>query len=345
MKVISEKPAPKKSTRFSYLIGRIRVMEKGLVNSRVLESALRSDDFEQARRVISELPGLGEMIQNIEKEPDAIDRSLVTNFWDTVKGIGSHKAGRNIARFFSLPFDFANAKLAVKRNYLSSQAQVREYPGEIPREKFSGFIGGESREFLPEAFRHGLEEAWMGYENTRDPQHIELVLDRYALEEALSLGRTYESAVLRNWVIAYVIFAFIRAALRARFQERSVETLGHLYFKNPYIRMADLEELISGSEENVRESISKLGFADLIPASEGFQNNPAHLAELEKAMDDYLMRFIRRYRTSAFGPEPVFGFLYARLTDTRNLRIILLGKYFGLAEEDLRAKTRECYHE
>ncbi len=345
MKIITENPHPNENTRYSYLIGRIRVMEKGILSNRTVESILRADNLEHTRRILSEITGVGETVQNLEEEPKAIDRALSAFYWNSVREMGSHLAGKEIARFFTLPFDYANAKLVLKRFFASSGKETQEYPGEIPREKLQRFVGGESQEIIPDAMRHGLEEARMEYENTKHPQLPECVLDRYALQEALQMRHVFESVVLRNWIIAYVMFAFIRASLRARFQERSAETLRRLYFENRYIRFEDLEDLASGSEEKAQETIVKMGFTDLVTNEGAFQGDPHALAEMEKVMDDYLMKYIRRYRMSAFGPEPVFGFLYARLTDIRNLRILLLGKYFALAEDDLRAKVRECYHE
>ncbi|MEN3183699.1 MAG: V-type ATPase subunit, partial [Atribacterota bacterium] len=69
------------------------------------------------------------------------------------------------------------------------------------------------------------------------------------------------------------------------------------------------------------------------------------IAEIERKMDNHLLSLIRQYRLETFGPEPVFGFLFAKSIDMKNLRILLEGKYFGLEADVLRKKLRECYYE
>ncbi|HSV31827.1 MAG TPA: V-type ATPase subunit [Atribacteraceae bacterium] len=343
MKTITEKPRAVRNSAYTYLIGRIRVLEKGLLSGKIVESALRAEDLDQVKRVLSEVPFLGESLQGIGNTLQSIDETLNSHYWETLREIGRSRAGKKLTAFFVLGFDTNALKLVLKRQI----AQVRggkEYPSSLSWTTLTRFMSGEGREYLPDFFRLAAEGALAIFENTGNVQMLEAEIDRRYLQEALNMAKVIESPVIKNWLIAYVLFAFIRAALRARFQERKNDFLQTLYFKNPFIKQEAFHELVTGTEEKVRETIDDFGFSDVFDR-EATLFDPVALAELERSMDNYLIRFIRAYRMAAFGPEPVFGYLYARCTDTRNLRILLEGKFFGIGEAELKRKLRESYYE
>jgi len=91
--------------------------------------------------------------------------------------------------------------------------------------------------------------------------------------------------------------------------------------------------------------MADIGLSSVLPDQGVFQDDPYYLATMEKIMDNYLLSMLRPYQLNAFGPEPVFGFLFAKNIDIKNLRIVLHGKYFEMDERDLRDKVRECYYE
>jgi len=344
MTVLQEKMSSNKITNYAYLIGRIRGLERGVLNNRLLENALKAEDLEQTLRVLTELPYLSEVFQNVAKNPPAIDRALTDHFWGTLNEIATNRYGTDIANFFQLTFDFNDLKLIVKR-HLAKSGSDKEYPSTFDWKRALRYVAGESSEYLNDVYRYALNDALAGYENTHHVQQVDHVLDRAYLEEVKRIADANESKVIKNWLIAYIIFAYLRAAFRARFQQSKIDWFRSIYFENPYIRFEDLAEIINGPEEKVVEIIVHQGFHELLPHEGEYRNDPYSLSEIERNMDNYLMRFIRPYRIQAFGPEPVFGFLYAKMTDIRNLRILLHGKYFGIDETGLRNKLRECYYE
>jgi len=344
MTALQEKTWSGNVTAYAYIVGRIRGLERGLLSNHLLENALKTEDLEQALRILSELPYLNEVLQNASKNPPSIDRALTEHFWQTLSEIIQNQPIAPIAAFFQMIFDFNDLKLIIKR-HLSKSSSEKEYPASFEWKRALRFVAGERNEYLSDVYRRAIDDALIGYENTHNAQQVENLLDRAFLVEVKSLSDRCESRVIKNWLIAYFIFAYFRAAFRAKFQQTKIDLFRSIYSENSTIRFEDLSEIITGGDEKGAEIIIHHGFRQLLPHEGEFQNNPNFLSEIEKNMDNDLMRIIRPYRIQAFGPEPVFGFLYAKMTDVRNLRILLHGKYFNISESGIKSKLRECYYE
>lgn len=64
---------------------------------------------------------------------------------------------------------------------------------------------------------------------------------------------------------------------------------------------------------------------------------------LEKLCDDMRMKYVKDARYVSFGIEPVCGFLIAKESEIKNLRMILTGMLAGTAKEVTKERLREAY--
>ncbi|HHY44729.1 MAG TPA: hypothetical protein GX512_03355 [Firmicutes bacterium] len=67
------------------------------------------------------------------------------------------------------------------------------------------------------------------------------------------------------------------------------------------------------------------------------------LTKWERACDNTLMGVIKSARYYSIGPEPVFGYLFAKETEVKNLRVILSGKQSDLPGQEIAERLREPY--
>ncbi len=313
------KPSGSGDTRYAYLVGRVRALERGLLTQRTLENLLRSENLDQALRGVAEIPYWGDVFQNVPPRIYDIDKALVSHYWQTIQEINSHSPGDEIARFFIWPFDFSEMKLILKYR-LAGKTLEETYPTTLNLVRVNRFLGGETREYLPDLWIKAINDSLEAYENYRVIQAVEMVLDRHYLEQVYLLAQEMESRVLKNWLLAFVLLAYFRAVFRARYQERKGELMRLLYFPQPLFPEEKFIEMLGVPAERVAEEIGNFGFDFLLPEKGIFRDDPSYLAEIEKNMDNYLLGFIRSYRWETFGPEPVFGFLWAQGIDVKNLR-------------------------
>ncbi len=338
-------PSFREDTNFAYLVGRVRALESGLLTQKILDNLLRADDLEQALRVIAEVPYWGTVLPSSVRSLQAIDEVLVNHYWEIVEDFRQYKVAFPLVNFFTLGFDFSFLKLALKY-HLAKKDLEKSYPTTLESKRVLRFFSGEGGEFLPHHFEMAIRETLTVFEtHAHNVQLLELVLDRFYLQEVYRIATTLESEPLRNWLFAFVTFAYIKAALRARCQGKKPEVMRFMYFANPLISQESFLRFMELPSDKVSELVGDFGFDFLFPQGVPFRDDSYYLAEVEKNINNYLMRFARSFRAPVFGPEPVFGFLFAKGVDVKNLRIVLEGKYFAFPQEELRNKMRECYYE
>ncbi len=335
---------PERSSKYGYLIGRVRVLEKSLLSEKILESMLKAESLEQAIRVVQEIPYLGEKFQALEYRLEDLNRTLNEHHFWVVNEIASHKLGESLAQFFTMQFNFLSLKLQLKA-FLAKKNIEKPLMGTLQWSRILRFINGEAGEFVPEPYRSAIQEAMALYEEYSNIQAVELVMDRFYLAELLKFYSESSNKVIRNWYLAYVVLSLLQVALRLRLQQRKLDFAMNIFLENSFLKSSDFKVLVTGSPEKVPEVFGSLGLAFLLPEEDSYRDDPAFLADMERNIDNYLLEHLKPYRIVSTGPEPIFGFLFAKALDIKNLRIVLQGKYFGLPENVLRRKIRECYYE
>lgn len=64
---------------------------------------------------------------------------------------------------------------------------------------------------------------------------------------------------------------------------------------------------------------------------------------LEKLIDNYIMNMMRDAKIIPFGVEPVIAYIYAKETEIKIIRIIMVGKLNNIAAEVIRERLRDIY--
>ena len=64
---------------------------------------------------------------------------------------------------------------------------------------------------------------------------------------------------------------------------------------------------------------------------------------LEKLVDNYIMNMMKEAKMIPFGGEPLLAYIYAKETEIKVVRIIMVGKLNNIAEEVIRERLRDIY--
>jgi V/A-type H+-transporting ATPase subunit C len=69
-------------------------------------------------------------------------------------------------------------------------------------------------------------------------------------------------------------------------------------------------------------------------------NTDDFVVDLEKALDDYITGVLKPYRYSTFAPENILTYLWAKESESKNVRVILVGLSSGADRKSLRRLLR-----
>ena len=252
---------------YAYAVGRIRVLEKKLVERAVFSEASEEHDFSSALKVIFdagdfldemvELKGSDELDEFLEKEEEALYRLmdkilLESDVFDIYREESSPQKAISVAERMDYDFikgylrhwiDLSNLKIFCRIKYLG-----------FSKEKFESMI-------LKEGF-----------------------LDEKILLQSFNL------------------------------------TYGEIGDK---LRASPYQELWNRA-------------TDVLEEKETF-------VVLERGIEDFLMKYLRRAKYIVFGPEPVFAYGLAKKKELRMLRLLGVGKLNHIPPELLKERISETY--
>jgi V/A-type H+-transporting ATPase subunit C len=176
-----------------------------------------------------------------------------------------------------------------------------------------------------------------------DPQIIDIRLDR-AMYAHMSRGAAaLSSPFLEKLVRIYIDIANINAFLRIGKMRKDDEFLKNALIRGGDVRPDSLLRLYGGSLDGFAAAMGRTPYSAL--CADGARSFAAsgRLAEFERCADNYVNSYMRKVKLMPFGKELVAAYYHAKQTEFKNVRIVMVGKINGMAQNTLRERLRDCY--
>ncbi len=324
-----------------YSTARIRVLEKGLVDYNGLMRIIDAESDKEIAEILSEF-GIraftDEGSDHILTETTL--SQLLKTAYDEVEELNNDDPAVLPWRY---PYDCTNVKAAIKCALLGipSQSLLVEL-GTVPSDKILEAVNARNFDCLPPNMKVAAEEAYSALSKTRDPQTIDLLLDRACFADMLQVAEKSGSSMIVDWIKVRIDLTNLLTAMRllrmnhvaaAALEERAFLAGGH---------MSDIAWIRARQEGlgAIRALLATQARYEL--AIQALASN-ALLTELETIADGILIALVSEVKYLSFGTEVSAAFLLTAETVVKNLRIILSGKHAGLDSETIRKRVRIGY--
>ena len=326
-----------KDTDYLAISTRIRAMENGLLNRERLEQLLDAHTEEDVSKLLQEC-GYPDLDPH---HPDAMDAAIAAVREDTFRDLADGMPDTRYLDFFRVEYDYHNAKAALKASALDKR----------PDGMFSG-LGRVAAADVAEALRTGdydnlpgklglaLAEAKEVLETTRDPQLSDITLDRWMYADLCGVADGTGSAFLQNYLKIRIDAENLRALVRTLRMGRNADFLRVALLDGGTIDAESVLAVANGASMAELYAPTPLAAA----AERGAEAvKGANLTAFEKCCDDAVMETLSAAQFVPFGDAPLIGYLAAKETEYRNLRILLSGRAAGLSADVIRARLRTGY--
>src|SRR3972149_9543241 len=162
--------------KYGYATGRVKILETRLLGKPRLERLIAAKDLEEQRHILAETdygPFFDEVTSETELEV-ALHRYLsrVYAFLEEVT------PDRYLNDFFRLKYDYHNVKALIKVRYLEEISEIFSGLGKFDVDEIEGLIANERFDELPPVYRPAVKEAVSKFKEKKDPQIIDIVLDK-----------------------------------------------------------------------------------------------------------------------------------------------------------------------
>lgn len=330
--------------RMDYIqaVTRTRVLETRLLSRARIERMVDAKDIEDVIKILGETEYANATIGlSRPEEYEKILSSELMRVYSLIYDMVRHK---EVVDLLTLKYDYHNLKTLVKGKILNKDLEDVHIPLSIT--DFSkvkdGYLSGDLRD-VEVNFREALEKSTQDFDSNGDPQRIDLLMDNYYFKHLHEMAKETKIPLFIEYVEALIDFTNIRTLLRVKKQKKDINFLNFVISPYGSIDKEDIEKLMNDELEVVKNKFKnhKIG-PELIKGLDAFEDT-GRLSELERQMDNYLMKLIKPSININFGPEPLFSYVLAKEAEIKILRIIMVSKLNKLSPDAIRERLRDLY--
>lgn len=354
------------NSNYACAVGKIRALENQLLKMADLERLLEADSAETVLRELSDTP-YGEhlaRIKNINEFEFLLNEELKRTY-KLIKEISLHP---EITDLFFLEKDLHNLKIILKSKYASTYGEnytvdlglfsLPVLKETVDKNDYSKFANPLIIQAIKQAIRQ--------YELTGEIELIDFVLDAAFYELAVATARKYKNDFLERLFKLEIDTINLKTLVRFIITKKDKR-----YFKDVLIHGGDLPyefflREIDGDGKEIPQKVHRGRYARLVSYEENLSAKEKCLPfleecekiitlgihewekkrtffYLEKLIDDFLIRYLKRAKYISLGIEPLVAYLFAKEMEVKNIRIIIIGKIGNLPLETIRENLRETY--
>ncbi|MBR0282056.1 MAG: V-type ATPase subunit [Oscillibacter sp.] len=326
-----------RDTDYLAISTRIRAMENSLVNRERMEQLLDARSEEDTEKLLQEC-GYPELNPH---DPDAMDKAIADIREETFRDLADGAPDTRYLDFFRVPYDYHNAKAAVKGLALGAAPEkMFSDLGRVPAAELMEAIRAADYDSLPGKLGAAVPQAREILETTRDPQLSDIALDRWMYADLQSLADETGSAFLQGYARIRIDAENLRALVRTLRMGRNADFLKGVLLDGGELDTDSVLAVANGA--SMAELYGPTVLHDAAEAGEDAVKGGS-LTAFEKLCDDAVTNYLTAAQFVPFGDAPLVAYLAAKETEYANLRILLLGRAAGLSADVIRSRLRAGY--
>lgn len=327
---------------FIHSVTRTRVLENKLLSRVVIDRMVDAKDIDEVFMILGETD-YSEAVSSISKAEDyeEILSAELERFYKLMKEITDDNA---VVDLMALKYDYHNLKVLVKEKEMGKDLSDLYVPiGTVDFKKLKvNFLSDTFRLIEPE-FKDVLVSVTKDFEEKKDPQRIDLIIDKYYFEHLYSIAKQTDIELFVNYVKDLIDFTNIRTTIRLKRQGGDIKFLEEVLLPHGNIKKSSILLALNDSIDVIIRKFENYRISpELKKGLESYQSTN-RLSDLEKYMDNYLMKINKSSKLIAFGPEPIFSYMVAKESEIKTLRIIMVSKLNKLSSDSIRERLRDLY--
>lgn len=331
----------RKDDAYQFPCAVIRGNERTLLGRSDLLRVIEARQFSQAMNILAEFGyGDGRELANprdfemiLQEEQKRVSQLVFSVLQD----------GKEL-ELLCYPADYHNVKVLLKSESLNSSAEhLLVDGGTVEKEKLAMLIRDRNFAFLPNTMKHAVSEAIDLFARSRDPQEIDITLDKACYKSMKEAAEALEEPFLLGYVQLLIDILNICTFIRLRQMGKGWNFFQKVFLEGGTI---DAKVFTTNYEEpfaQFADKVAPYGFREIVAAGGGLVKESGKYTLLEKLCDDLRIRYIRDAKYITAGLAPVAAFYIAKESEIKNLRMVLTGKLTGLDEETMKERLRETY--
>lgn len=328
--------------QFTQALSRIWVLETRLLDKAKIERMIDSDSADNILRILGETE-YSNVMTNVKRAAD-YEEILSLELKRVYKLVYEICPVKEIVDLFSLKYQYHNLKVILKGKFLNKDfSSMLIDLGNENLDELKRKIETDNYRGLKTPIQKAIEESVADFELTKDPQRIDIIVDKHMFKELEVIKNNLSYGFIDKIVNALIDLTNVRTLIRVKKQGKDKEFANEVLVSGGSISKSKLVALLNETPENILSKLSHSSYSTII--REGMESyiETGSVNLLEKTSDNYIMSLMRDAKLITFGPERILAYIYAKETEIKIIRIIMVGKLNNIAEEVIRERLRDVY--
>lgn len=319
----------------------LRSKEVGMLKKADLERVAEQKSVEGAMRVLTEF-GYGDA--KTEAGTDSVDEILTNSLNEAYELVFSILPDEPEMKLFMYPNDYHNAKVLLKAEALKTDpAPFLIEAATIPPVKMEEAIRKRDFATMSVYMKQAIGEAAENFAKSRDPQEIDIILDRACYGDMLSEAEKLEDDFVIGYVKLLIDLLNMSTFIRLRKIGKSRNFFGKIFLEGGNIDKAFFEGAYEEGYGNIADKLHPYGYYEVFASGAEEVRQKGNFALLEKQLDNLKIEFAKECKYKSFGLDVAAAYLIAKEMETKNLRIIFAGIAAGTGPKIIAERLRETY--
>ena len=324
-----------KETEYAYAVAFVRTLENRMLKKADYEALFSATSLEEALLYLLS-KGYGEAATTEQTlNADILLKEELAYTWNEVEKACPEDAPFD---FLLYPNDFHNLKTILKAVFSgTSHTNLMLKPYTIPPDVIHRAIANGKPESLPDMLKKSAAEAYHILAREGDGQLAEILLDKALFSAMSEAAKQSKNDFLIGWVDLNIAVMDMKIALRCAYGGKSRDFICKSMMECKRINADYLTDAAARDVSAVLQVFSQSGFENAAKAAR------ESTGAFDRWCDNELIRYLQSARYSAFGFDPILGFLIGKQFELQAVRMILSGLKSGIPTETLRERLRETY--
>lgn len=327
---------------FSQVIPRLRVYETKLLDKSKLDRMIDSNSANEALKVLQETE-YANIMSNVKSAED-YEVVLSEELKRVFRLMYDISPVKSLVDLMSIKYDYQNIKVILKGMFLKEDLSHLLIPvGTVEALKLQSLIHNKDlRDLLP-LMRQSVEDSIASFESTKDPQIIDIILDKYMFKALIQIKNELKDAFVDKYIAVLIDCTNLKTLLRVKKQNKNREFFASVIIDGGSIEKDRILGMLNDAVENIYTKLSYTNYADFIKNGIEHYSKTNSVSLLEKLVDNFIMDMMKNAKIIPFGVEPLLAYIYAKETEIKIIRIIMVGKLNNISSEVVRERLSDIY--
>jgi len=325
---------------YTYASSKIRALEPAILDATDIERMVDAGDFESAFRVLNDTDYADNLL---DVEPlnyrDALDADYV-QLYDLLKNITPDK---NLFKLLFAERDFVNIKFLFKAKYFELDVDDKlKTPAVYDPARLKAYILDDKDLGLDTGIKKTISEIKKILGQEAKPDEIDSAVTQMYFAYTTTLANQLDNKFVSDLIKIRIDNANMKIWLRAKRLNLEKDKMASKLIVGGDLRINKLKDQFNDDLKNLRPVVAAFYDKAVVEAYDQYAEKD-NLFELEKALADYLISFIKRAKLISHGPEVIMAYYLAKENALTNIRVIMTGKLNNINSEEIKKTLRQAY--